>query len=121
MVDPVEPIDPIVESLGAYALDAVDDDERRQVDEYLARNPQAQAEVANPSPGPTTLRQGSTEPRSAATARPVSDPSRSSADGLGSVSSPDREVYPGPAVERLSHDTISECCADGARGRSPAP
>jgi len=46
MVDPVEPIDPIVESLGAYALDAIDDDERRQVDEYLARNPRAQAEVA---------------------------------------------------------------------------
>jgi anti-sigma-K factor RskA len=36
---------PIEELLGAYALDAVDDDERRQVEEYLARNPRARAEV----------------------------------------------------------------------------
>jgi anti-sigma-K factor RskA len=32
--------------LGAYALDAVDADERRRVDEYLATNPRAAAEVA---------------------------------------------------------------------------
>ena len=34
------------ELLGAYALDAVDDDERRMVDEYLSVNPRAAAEVA---------------------------------------------------------------------------
>src|SRR5262249_30000919 len=33
------------ELLGAYALDAVDDDERRELDEYLASNPRAQSEV----------------------------------------------------------------------------
>ena len=33
------------ELLGAYALDAVDDDERRAVEEYLATNPRARAEV----------------------------------------------------------------------------
>jgi anti-sigma-K factor RskA len=33
------------ELLGAYALDAVDADERRRVDDYLAVNPRAQAEV----------------------------------------------------------------------------
>ena len=31
--------------LGAYALDALDADERRQVEEYLAQNPSAQSEV----------------------------------------------------------------------------
>ena len=31
--------------LGAYALDAVDDDERRAVEDYLAANPRARAEV----------------------------------------------------------------------------
>lgn len=31
--------------LGAYALDAVDDDERRAVEDYLASSPRAQAEV----------------------------------------------------------------------------
>jgi len=31
--------------LGAYALDAVDDDERRAVEDYLATNPRARAEV----------------------------------------------------------------------------
>lgn len=31
--------------LGAYALDAVDDDERRAVEAYLARDPRARAEV----------------------------------------------------------------------------
>ena len=35
----------IDELLGAYALDAVDDDERDRVDDYLAVNPRAQAEV----------------------------------------------------------------------------
>lgn len=33
------------ELLGAYALDAVDDDERRRVDDYLEINPRAYAEV----------------------------------------------------------------------------
>jgi anti-sigma-K factor RskA len=33
------------ELLGAYALDAVDDDERRRVDDYLEINPRAAAEV----------------------------------------------------------------------------
>jgi anti-sigma factor RsiW len=33
------------ELLGAYALDAVDDDERRRVEEYLAANPRAANEV----------------------------------------------------------------------------
>ncbi len=37
--------DDIEELLGAYALDAVDDDERRIVDAYLATNPRARAEV----------------------------------------------------------------------------
>jgi anti-sigma-K factor RskA len=37
--------DDIEELLGAYALDAVDDDERRIVDAYVAINPRAQAEV----------------------------------------------------------------------------
>jgi len=31
--------------LGAYALDAVDDDERRELEEYLAQNPRARSEV----------------------------------------------------------------------------
>jgi anti-sigma-K factor RskA len=35
----------IDELLGAYALDAVDDDERRAVEDYLASNPGARAEV----------------------------------------------------------------------------
>ena len=39
---------PIDELLGAYALDAVDDDERRQVEEYLRTNPRARAEVEAP-------------------------------------------------------------------------
>ena len=37
--------DDIEELLGAYALDAVDDDERRLVEAYLATNPRARAEV----------------------------------------------------------------------------
>lgn len=35
----------VEELLGAYALDAVDDDERRLVEGYLATNPRARAEV----------------------------------------------------------------------------
>jgi anti-sigma-K factor RskA len=35
------------ELLGAYALDAVDDDEREQVEEYLARTPEARSLVAD--------------------------------------------------------------------------
>ena len=35
------------ELLGAYALDAVDDDEREQVEEYLARTPEARLLVAD--------------------------------------------------------------------------
>ena len=38
--------DEITELLPAYALDAVDDDERAAVEEYLARHPEAQDEVA---------------------------------------------------------------------------
>jgi len=43
----MHPNDPedINELLGAYALDALDDDERRAVEEYLADNPRARAEV----------------------------------------------------------------------------
>ena len=33
------------ELLGAYALDAVDDDEREQIEQYLEENPRARAEV----------------------------------------------------------------------------
>ena len=36
---------PIDELLGAYALDAVDDDERRRVEQYLAASPAGQLEV----------------------------------------------------------------------------
>ena len=39
------PGEPIEELLGAYALDAVDPDEKRSVEEYLASNPRARAEV----------------------------------------------------------------------------
>jgi anti-sigma factor RsiW len=42
--DPTNPAD-MNELLGAYALDAVDEDERRAVEEYLAANPRARAEV----------------------------------------------------------------------------
>ena len=42
MADEREPID---ELLGAYALDAVDDHERRQVEAYLETDPRARAEV----------------------------------------------------------------------------
>ena len=37
--------EPIEELLGAYALDAVDDEERRRVEAYLEQNPRARAEV----------------------------------------------------------------------------
>ena len=40
-MDPTE----MDELLGAYALDAVSDDERRAIDEYLLANPRARAEV----------------------------------------------------------------------------
>jgi anti-sigma-K factor RskA len=40
-MDPAE----MDELLGAYALDAVSDDERRAIDEYLLANPRARAEV----------------------------------------------------------------------------
>src|SRR6478736_3707963 len=36
----------IQDLLAAYAIDAVDDDERRQIDEYLAGDPEARAEVS---------------------------------------------------------------------------
>ena len=36
----------LAELLGAYALDAVDDSERAEIDEYLERSPRARAEVA---------------------------------------------------------------------------
>jgi anti-sigma-K factor RskA len=39
------PPDDLDELLGAYALDAVSDDERRQVEAYLQANPRARAEV----------------------------------------------------------------------------
>ena len=46
MNDHADPSPPELDALlGAYALDALDPDERAQVDEYLARNPGARAEV----------------------------------------------------------------------------
>jgi anti-sigma-K factor RskA len=36
----------IQDLLAAYAIDAVDDDERREIDEYLAGDPEARAEVS---------------------------------------------------------------------------
>lgn len=40
------PRDPELDTLlGAYALDALDDDERARVDEYVARNPDVMAEI----------------------------------------------------------------------------
>ena len=38
--------DELAELLPAYALDAVDDDERAQIEDYLARNDDARARVA---------------------------------------------------------------------------
>ena len=45
MSDIRRPFDDIEELLGAYALDAVDPDERRQVEAYLETSPRARAEV----------------------------------------------------------------------------
>jgi anti-sigma-K factor RskA len=45
MTDLRRPFDDIEELLGAYALDAVDPDERRQVEAYLETSPRARAEV----------------------------------------------------------------------------
>jgi anti-sigma-K factor RskA len=45
MTDLRRPFDAIEELLGAYALDAVDPDERRQVEAYLETSPRARAEV----------------------------------------------------------------------------
>ena len=49
------------ELLGAYALDAVDDDEREQVEEYLARTPEARSLVAEYRETAALLAHGSTE------------------------------------------------------------
>jgi anti-sigma-K factor RskA len=53
--------DDIDELLGAYALDAVDDDERRLVDAYLATNPRARAEVDQHREVATLLAFGGTD------------------------------------------------------------
>jgi anti-sigma-K factor RskA len=53
--------DDIEELLGAYALDAVDDDERRMVDAYLATNPRARAEVDQHREVATMLAFGGTD------------------------------------------------------------
>jgi len=53
--------DDIEELLGAYALDAVDDDERRMVDAYLATNPRARAEVDQHREVATLLAFGGTD------------------------------------------------------------
>jgi anti-sigma-K factor RskA len=45
MTDLRRPFDDIEELLGAYALDAVDPDERRQVEAFLETSPRARAEV----------------------------------------------------------------------------
>jgi len=45
MSDPRD--EPMDELLGAYALDAVDDAERRRIEAYLAANPAARSEVAD--------------------------------------------------------------------------
>ena len=49
------------ELLGAYALDAVDDDEREQVEVYLSRNPEARSLVAEYRETAALLAHGSTE------------------------------------------------------------
>jgi anti-sigma-K factor RskA len=49
------------ELLGAYALDAVDDDEREQVEEYLARTPEARSLVAEYRETAALLAHGGTE------------------------------------------------------------
>jgi anti-sigma-K factor RskA len=53
--------DDIDELLGAYALDAVDDDERRMVEAYLATNPRARAEVDQHREVATLLAFGGTD------------------------------------------------------------
>jgi anti-sigma-K factor RskA len=53
--------DDIEELLGAYALDAVDDDERRVVEAYLATNPRARAEVDQHREVATLLAFGGTD------------------------------------------------------------
>lgn len=53
--------DDIEELLGAYAVDAVDDSERRQVDAYLAANPRARAEVDQHREVATLLAFGGTD------------------------------------------------------------
>jgi anti-sigma-K factor RskA len=53
--------DDIDELLGAYALDAVDDDERRLVEAYLATNPRARAEVDQHREVATLLAFGGTD------------------------------------------------------------
>jgi anti-sigma-K factor RskA len=49
------------ELLGPYALDAVDDDEREQVDEYLRRSPEARSLVAEYRETAALLAHGGTE------------------------------------------------------------
>ena len=49
------------ELLGAHALDAVDDDEREQVEVYLSRNPEARSLVAEYRETAALLAHGSTE------------------------------------------------------------
>jgi anti-sigma factor RsiW len=44
-LDDMNHLDDIDELLGAYALDAIDPDERRRVEDYLEANPRAAAEV----------------------------------------------------------------------------
>ena len=44
-MDPELSPEEIKDLLAAYAIDAVDDDERRAIDEYLAHDPEARAEV----------------------------------------------------------------------------
>jgi anti-sigma-K factor RskA len=53
---------PMVELLGAYALDAVDDGERADVEAYLATDPRARAEVARHREVAALLAVGSERP-----------------------------------------------------------
>jgi anti-sigma-K factor RskA len=53
--------DDIEELLGAYALDAIDDDERRMVDAYIITNPRARAEVDQHREVATLLAFGGTD------------------------------------------------------------
>ena len=56
------PEHPIEELLGAYALDAVDDDERARIEAYLGTSPQARAEVARHREVAALLAVGSERP-----------------------------------------------------------